>query len=72
MITRFLENCKYKHYKFKDACVEVVKSVEYDDHFMIEVLWRCQRTDRIYFGDTQKFSVPKNLLREWDPWPTLK
>lgn len=72
MISKFIENCKYKHYKFTDAYVEVVSVVEHEDHFMVEAMWKCQRTNRIYFNETQKFSVLKNLLREWDTWPPLK
>lgn len=72
MVLRFLKGSKYVHYKFTDACIEVVDVVEHDDHYMIEAMWRCQRTDRIYFDGTQKFSVPKNLMREWDSWPKLK
>lgn len=68
MISRFIENCKYKHYKFADAYIDVIEVVEHEDHFMVKALWKCDSTNKIYFSEAQKFSVPKNILREWDSW----
>lgn len=71
-ITRFISDCSYRHDKFKDAYISVIESIEHDDHFMIKAIWKCQRTNRIYFNEAQKFSVPKSNLREWSAWQPLK
>lgn len=72
MITKFIETCKYKHYLFTDAYIEVLKASEHEDHFSLEVFWKCQRTNRILMDKSQPIAVLKNKLREWDSWPPSK
>lgn len=69
MIRAFLPDGKYAHYKFRDAYIEVLKVVEYEDHSAITVLWKCQRTNKIFMNQEQTLCVHKTTFREWDVWP---
>ena len=68
MIRAFLPDCKYVHYKFRDAYIDVIKVVEYEDHAAITVLWKCQKTGRIFMEQEQTLCVHKTTYREWDVW----
>jgi len=68
MIRAFLVDGKYVHYKFRDAYIEVLKSEVFEDYWTITVMWKCQRTNRLFMDKEQVISVHKSTYREWDVW----
>lgn len=68
MIKSFVNECSYDHYMFRDCYFVVINSCEYDDHWMIDVIWKNRRDDSLIFNKSQRFSILKSKLKEFNTW----
>ena len=69
MIRAFLPDGKYTHEKSMDVYIDVIESVEYEDHYTLTIIWKRRTNDEIIVPRAQKVCVLKYSMREWNIWP---
>lgn len=68
MIKAFLPDGKYNHENDKSVYIDVVQSVEYEDHYQLMVIWK-NKVDGSLVADTvHNICVLKYSMREWSLW----